>query len=52
MQPSATGDPNWWTDSRTFTPQNIGRAFWERGWTADGWEATPFISYALLPTAR
>jgi hypothetical protein len=46
--PTLAGDFGWVQFAADVRREDIGRAFWERRWSGERWNPTPFTSFALL----
>ncbi|MFQ5805127.1 MAG: hypothetical protein ACE5I3_01615 [Phycisphaerae bacterium] len=46
--PTLTGDFGWAQFARSVRPEEIGYLFWDRRWSDEGWNPTPFTSFSLI----
>ena len=46
--PLLAGDFGWARFAENVTPEEIGHLFWDRQWSGETWQPTPFTSFALI----
>jgi hypothetical protein len=46
--PTLAGDFGWPKFAENVRAEEIGHVFWDRQWSGETWQATPFTSFALI----